>query len=98
MKTLLDNYDWRQIHLKKTTGNNEDAAYSANDSKRPTATCTNCKKKGHTKKQCWRERGAKAEQAPKWYLKKKKEKETEKATTAASTATQPSTDTKLDGV
>ena len=102
MKILSDEYDRRQTHSKKTTtSNTEDAAYSAKDSKKST-TCDNCKKKGHTKEQCWKEGGGKAGQAPKWFLNKtKKGKETEKAATAAtaaSAATQPDRDTEPDGV
>ncbi|KIM53883.1 hypothetical protein SCLCIDRAFT_137957, partial [Scleroderma citrinum Foug A] len=56
------------------------------DSKKSTI-CNNCKKKGHTKEQCWKEGGGKAGQGPKWFLNKtKKGKEMEKAATAATAA------------
>ena len=102
MKILSDEYNRRQTRSKKTTSNNEDAAYSAKDSKKSTTVCENCKKKGHSKEQCWKDGGGKAGQAPKWFLNKtKKGKEMEKvatATTAASAATRPDGDTEPDGV
>jgi len=102
MRILSDEYDRRQTRSKKTISNSEDAAYSAKDLKKSTTVCENCKKKGHSKEQCWKDGGGKAGQAPKWFLNKtKKGKETEKAataTTAASAATRPDGDAEPDGV
>ena len=63
IKGILDEYDRRQTHSKKsTTSTTEDAAYSAKDKK--SITCDNCRKKGHTKEQCWQEGGGKAGKGP----------------------------------
>ena len=82
MSTLLDNYDLCQTKLpKKSMSGNDDAAYSANVSKKFTGSCNNCSKKGHKAEDCWAEGGRKAGQQPKkkW---KPKGKGKEKAATA----------------
>ncbi|KIN99809.1 hypothetical protein M404DRAFT_67770, partial [Pisolithus tinctorius Marx 270] len=55
--------------------------------------CENCRKKGHTKDQCWEEGGGKAGQVPKWFQNKGKGKKKEKGTGKAATAANEYTNT-----
>ena len=49
----------------KKSSSGEDAAYSANSSRKFSGNCHNCQKKGHKAKDCWEEGSGKAGQCPK---------------------------------
>ena len=65
MMTLIDDYDRHQTKSGKKSSSGEDAAYSANSSKKFTGNCHNHQKKGHKAEDCWEEGRGKAGQRPK---------------------------------
>ncbi|KIN96787.1 hypothetical protein M404DRAFT_162291 [Pisolithus tinctorius Marx 270] len=101
IKVISNEYDRCQMQMKRgnsgNSGSSKDVAYSVRDGKKPN--CENCRKKGHTKDQCWEEGGRKAGQAPKWFQNKgkgKKEKGTGKVATATSASASLSAQTTAD--
>ena len=98
--------EFKHHALKAKNGKKDDnAAFYSNDasgsqkgesSSKKKGTCNNCGKKGHWKRDCWKEGGGKEGQGPKQKAKKDKEKEG-KGKESAATAKEDKEDKSKDG-